>query len=547
MTLPLRPYQQRLREANAEAWARVRNVLDVSATGSGKTVVAAAEMADEPGASVFIAHRSELVTQASLALGRAGLRHNVIGPGTVRRNCVAIHMAEFGRTYYDPNARCAVAGVDTLINTGLTNPWLHHVKLWICDEAAHLLKINKWGRAVAMFPNARGLGFTATPVRSDGAGLGRHADGVFDEMVLGPPMRQLIEEKYLTPYRVFAPPNALDVRDVPITAAGDFSPVQLRKAVHKAQIVGDVVGHYIKLAPGKLGMTFCVDVESAAETAQAFNAAGVKAEVVTGNTDPLLRAHIMRRFRAREIHQLVSVDIMGEGVDVPAVEVVQFARPTQSLGLYIQQFGRVERPMEGKQWGIVIDHVDNVRRHGLPDAPRVWTLDRRERRSRGVQDGVIPLRTCLNTECFQVYERVYRACPYCGTEPVPAGRSSPEQVDGDLVELDPSALARINAEIERIRNAPSYAGVPRVAWNSFTEKHEARAKAQSELVAAMTLWGGWQSHLGRSVSEGQRRFFFAFGVDVATAQTLGKPEAEALTERIKQQLQVANVQLLGSN
>ena len=78
---------------------------------------------------------------------------------------------------------------------------------------------------------------------------------------------------------------------------------------------------------------------------------------------------------------MVNVDLFGEGFDLPAIGSVSFARPTQSFPLYAQQFGRSLRVLEGKDRAIVIDHVGNVIRHGLPDAYRAHTLDSRERKS----------------------------------------------------------------------------------------------------------------------------------------------------------------------
>lgn len=307
-----------------------------SATGSGKTMTFCHILKHEAGASVAIAHRSELVTQMSLTLARYGVRHRVIGPNAVARQCAALHLAEIGRDYTDSRSKTAVAGVDTLIRMSDSDPWFKQVGLVVQDEGHHGLRENKWGRAASMFPNARGLYPTATPCRSDKKGLGRHADGLIDAMVLGPSMRWLIENGFLTDYRVFAPKSDIDISKVAISqSTGDFNLTQLRSAVHESrQIVGDVVKHYLRIAPGKLGATFCVDVEEATKVAAAYRAAGVPAEVITGNTPPLLRAELMRRFRNRDILQLVSVDILGEGVDVPAIEVVTMARHTASFGLF---------------------------------------------------------------------------------------------------------------------------------------------------------------------------------------------------------------------
>lgn len=528
----LRPYQQDLKDGIYRAWQEgARNAMAVLPTGGGKTVLFGSILKEYPGATVAIAHRQELVGQIALALAREGIRHRVIAPEAVIRNIVAVQMIEYGRSYYDPNAACAVAGVDTLIRRE-PDAWTRSVGLWVIDEGHHILRANKWGAAAEMFPNARGLAVTATPCRADGRGLGRHSDGLVDAMVQGPSMRWLIKQGYLTDYRVFCPPSDVDLARVRVSqATGDFDPAELRSAVHKSHIVGDVVETYLKRARGRLGVTFAVDVEAAHEQAEAYKAAGVPAEVVSAKTPDTVRAGILRRFRNRELLQLVNVDLFGEGFDLPALEVVSMARPTMSLSLYMQQFGRALRPLEGKDRAIIIDHVGNVMRHGLPDAPREWTLDARERRGASKGASAIPVRAC--PQCTAAYERILPACPYCGHAPEPAARSSPQEVDGDPQELDPEILAALRGEAERLVGAPR---VPQgltgpAARGAYNQQLE-RAQAQARLREAMSMWGGWRTAEGDELRVMQRRFFHTFGVDVMTAQTLGAREAEELRGRV---------------
>lgn len=538
-----RDYQDDLSRGVRTHWGQgARNVLAVLPTGGGKSFVVAREVSDYQGAACVIAHRGELVTQLSTALAREGVRHRVVGPDSLRRSITAVHMEEFNRSFYDPGARVAVASVNTLALMDPKDPWVRQVGMWVQDECHHVLAENLWGKACKLFPNAFGLGVTATPLRADGKGLGSHADGLFDAMVVGPSMRELIERGYLSEYRVFAPPSDIDLSKVTTTDSGDFSPPKLREARRRSHITGDVVKHYLRIAPGKLGVTFEVDIDSATETAAAYRAAGVTAEVVSSKTPEALRRQILRRFRAREVLQLVNVDLFGEGFDLPAIEVVSMARPTMSYGLFCQQFGRALRPLDGKTHAIIIDHVSNVIRHRLPDAPREWSLDRRERRARSAADDAIPLRTCLNEECVQVYERVLPACPFCGFAPVPADRSAPEFVDGDLLELDPAVLAALRGEAQRLRDEPTYpssAGID--TRHAIFKRHSERRVSQSELERTIALWAGWQEHLGRGLNETYRRFYHRFGVDIATAQTLGAREAYALLERVAAELQQHNV------
>lgn len=566
MSTKLRPFQAKLAADIHAAWdAGAMNVMPVAATGSGKTVLLSHEMHQEPGASVAIAHRQELVSQISTALARNGVRHRLVGAkkgSNLARVISALHVSELGYSLLDPNAKSGVGGVDTIIRMQPSDPYFAQVRLMVQDEAHHVLKANKWGKVAGMFPNARGLLPTATPLRADGKGLGRHADGLVDALVQAPGMREIINMGYLTDYRCYGAESDIKLTQEDISqATGDFNADKVRKAVHAStRIVGDVVRHYLWRAQGKLGVTFAVDVEAAGELAAAYRANGIPAEVVSAKTPDTLRAHILRRFKGREILQLVNVDLFGEGFDLPALEVVSFARPTASFALYAQQFGRVLRLMipddyrgnwDGlsdeqrreviagsiKPRGIILDHVGNIRLHnGPPDRPRVWTLDRREARRGGKSDAV-PVRYCVNEECALPYERAFPCCPACGTEPPISDRSTPELVDGDLGEYSDELMAQFRGEIARMSGdfyAPS--GLPMMAQMGARAQHQRRKEAHERLRNAIAWYGGLQSAMGRGESEGWRRFYFTYGIDVASAQILSAGEADELTMRVRSDL-----------
>jgi superfamily II DNA or RNA helicase len=538
--MKLRPYQLDLLQRIQAAWAAgQRNVLAVLPTGAGKTILFTYLMAIRQAPAIAIAHRQELVGQISVALGYHGVRHRIVAPRSVVKFVVGLHMEAHGRSYYDPGALVGVAGVDTLVRRGAElAAWLPQVKLWVQDEAHHVLRDNKWGKAAAMLPNAQGLGVTATAGRADGKGLGRHADGLFDMLIEGLSMRAVIDAGYLTDYRIFAPSTAdLDLSDVDVTSSGDYSKPKLIVAVRKSRIVGDVVEHYQRIAPGRLGLTFTTDVQTACDVATAYQAAGVPAEVISHKTPDAVRAAILRRFKRREILQLVNVDLFGEGFDLPAVEVVSFARPTQSYGLYVQQFGRGLRILGGKREAIIIDHVGNVIRHGLPDAPRVWSLDRRERRHQAPPD-VEAVRVC--PACTGVYRRIERVCPYCEHYPIPANRSAPEQVDGDLCELDAATLARMRGDVARVdvgddeyRAELMRKGCPAIGVGPNVRRHAQRRAAQQALRATISAWGDARRAAGRPDWESYRRFYLEFGIDVLSAQMLGAGDAQELERRVR--------------
>ena len=541
--MQLRPYQGQLKTDIYNLWLVVLNVLAILPTGGGKTVLFSDILKDCGEACVAIAHRQELVGQISLALARDGVRHSIIAPKNAIKFIVSTHMQELGGSFYDAGSQCAVAGVDTLLRRkDDLATWCNQVRLWVQDEGHHVLKDNKWGKAAALFPNAKGLGVTANTIRADGKGLGRHADGLMDAIVEGPGMRDLIEQGFLTDYRIYSPPSDLDMSGVPVGKDGEYSRKETRLRIKKSHIIGDVVSHYQRLANGKLGITFARCVETATEIAGEFNAAGVPAEVVSAKTPDKIRAEILRRFRNRELWQLVNVDLFGEGFDVPAIEVVSMVRPTESFNLFCQQFGRSLRILEGKTEAIIIDHVGNCvkfsQTHGLPDSRIAWSLDRREKRSKASKDpDLIPVKAC--PECSSLYEAIYKVCPYCGHERLPAARTAPEFVDGDLCELDTATLAAMRGAINKIdrpadliRAALERAGKPYPAAKGAANRHAERQEAQAGLRESIALWAGHRRAIGQADSISYREFYFKYGIDVLSAQTLGRPEAEALAERI---------------
>lgn len=535
--MELRNYQKKLISETYAIWNRgVKNVLIQLATGGGKTVLFSKILADHNDYAIAIAHRVELISQISLTLAKHGIKHQIYAQPASIREIISLHIKELGASFYDARSPIIVAGIDTLLRMDKCSQIFKRITLVIQDEGHHALKKNKWGKAADLFPNARGLYLTATPIRADGSGLGRAYDGLIDEMITGPTIRELINMGYLCDYEVKCPPNNIDLSTVEVSSAtGDFNQHQLRNAVHKSRIVGDIVQHYLKFAQGKLGITFAVDIESATEIALNFKTCGVKAEVVSSKTPVLIRADIMRRFRNREILQIVNVDILGEGVDVPAVEVVSLGRPTESFSLFSQQVGRAMRPSPGKQKALILDHVNNFIRHNSPErAATFWTLARRDKRAKSQDAGVIPLTVCRNPECVATYERIKPVCPHCGTRPIPKPKGIPEYVDGDLMELSQEFMDKMLAQIYKIKSEPPVLShLNPIAQAGARKKHNEKQKALVELCDKIALWAGYYRSLGQDKSEISKRFYFTFGIDILSAQVLSRPEAEKLIEKVQ--------------
>ena len=554
----LRWYQSGLKNDIYTEWQnpKVRKVLAVAPTGTGKTVLMGSIAHDFP-AGVAIAHRQELVGQISLALAREGLVHNLICSDSTRKAIQQMHVQETGRRWVDRNAPWHVSGVDTLVRHQKED-WMHKIPLIMQDEAHHVLRHNKWGKAWELFPNARGLGVTATPDRADGHGLGREASGVFDVLRQTVSMRELMDQGYLTDYHYIGDPDALKgMANVVHTSdtTGDFKAQELSDYFKaNPSITGDVVQSYIANAASKLGVTFAVDIGHANDLAAEYRRRGVPAEVLSGKTPEMLRRSLLKRFAAREFLQLVSVDILGEGFDLPAIEVVSFARPTQSYSLFVQQWGRVLRLMVDKEllavwedlsveqrlWyiansrkprAIILDHVGNLYRHmGPPDKVRAWSLLGRDKRNAG--GGGVPEKLCLKNTCLKSYKAHLSVCPYCGEPaPLPTERGLPKMVAGEVALYDDEVMRKLRGEAGKIEGKPILPyNAPMHVKAVVLERHHEKVRGQMNLRRAMDEWSHRQGALTQP--EKERLFFYTFGMDALTAMTLNGKESEELAAKI---------------
>lgn len=580
-SLTMRPYQQKCIDDVYEAWGKgFRFPCLVMPTGSGKSATGSqiVKIESNNGQTVLVlAHRKELITQLSHTLARNDIRHNVIAAKGTIRDCHREQVTDFGQSFVTPDARVFVASVQSMKPEQLKFFVMHKSRLTVIqDEFHHAVKTSKtWGGILTPLVDAgaKGLGLTATPLRLDGKGLGVNSDGYADCLIIGPTPRWLINNGNLSDYRIFAPPTDLDLTNVKMSEArGDYQESSLKAEMDKSTIVGDVVDHYLKIANGKPGLTFTVGVDMAEKVAAQYRERGIPAVALSGKTHDTERTQAIKDIKSGKILQIVNDMLFTEGTDLPCVEVVTFARPTQSYSLYCQMFGRALRPFPGKKYAVIIDAVSNVKRHGLPDKPREWTLDAREKRSSAGPNDAQATRTCLGTQdvpgCYAVFERFLKACPYCGLEiPPPADRSGPEFVDGDLFELDEATLAAMRGEVARV-DAPVVPPLTPEALQteinryraelqrkrtpkmyemahckrhgaSYAEQYEADRQAhiaQKEAVTAlrevMAEWGGYHRAAGRDDGEIMRRFYVAYGVDWLSAQALSADAACELMMRV---------------
>ena len=354
-----------------------RSIMIQQPPRTGKTVIMAdiARRATAKGNRVlFMVHRQEIVQQVVKTFRADGVDMNLATIGMVQT--ITRHVDDL-----DPP------------------------QIIFVDEAHHALATT-YQRVLKAFPKAYKLLFTATPYRLNGAGF----TDIADDLITGKPVSWLIDHHFLAPVDYYAP-SQIDASKLRTKRSGDYSEDSIKEAM-KPKIYGNAVKHYLKLAAGKQAIAYTYNVDSAISLARAFNSQGITARAVAGSTPKEERRKIIEDYRAGKIKIVTNAELFTEGLDLPNVDCVIMLRPTQSLSLYLQFAMRSMNPREGKT-AIIIDHVGNVERFGLPTDDREWTLEGREKGKTSSSGATIKSVTVCQT-CFASFYRTGGTCPYCG-------------------------------------------------------------------------------------------------------------------------------------
>ena len=378
MTLKLRDYQLELIDGVYNSLRQGnKKIMVQSPAGSGKSVTMSeiAKRATDKGNRVlFVVHRRELVNQIKQ---------------TFKLNNVNMQL-------------CHVGMIQTVTNQvkrgGVEKP-----SIILVDEAHHGLA-KTYTRIYEAFPDSIVLGFTATSWRMAKKGF----TDVFDDLILGKTVQWLIDNNRLAPFKYYSK-KLINTENLKRNSTGDYSNDSIELAM-ESTIFGDVVDNYRKFADNKKTIVYTHSVESSKQVADRFVSEGYTAMQVDGKTPKAEREFAMQQFRSGAIRILVNAELYGEGVDVPDCECVVLVRPTESLTLFIQQTMRAMRYMPGKQ-AIIIDHVGNYTRHGLPTTDHDWTEYFKGNKKKAKENTVV-VRECEN--CFGVYQGNTAECPHCG-------------------------------------------------------------------------------------------------------------------------------------
>jgi len=336
-----RDYQLRALDGIAEQFATKRSALVVMPTGTGKTVLFANAIARfSRKRTLVLAHREELI------------RHAADKIETVLGERPDIEMAaERADLHMFRRSKVVVASKDTLRPKRLNRLKPEDFDLIVTDEAHHAVE-GSYRHIYDYFKDAKHLGVTATPDRTDERALGQ----VFESVGFVYEITDAINDGWLVPVSS----QAVEVSDLDFSnvssVAGDLNQKQLAELIEHERVVHEVADPTIKIARWRKTIVFAASLKAAEQLAEILNRHRKDcARWVSGDTPKEERAGVLADYRAGKFQFLVNVGVFTEGFDEPSIEMVAIARPTESRSLYAQMIGRGTRPLSG-----VVDRCEDA-------------------------------------------------------------------------------------------------------------------------------------------------------------------------------------------
>jgi superfamily II DNA or RNA helicase len=512
----LRDYQIDLVQDLRVAIAKHGAVIACMPPGGGKTRVAKHILGcylnrpkrdDESGRAAFMVHRRGLVENASNSFNE----HPVLPHGLIMAGCDTSPMDSIQVASIDTKNSWYVDG--NVYATDFTYDFM----VW--DEIhSHISKFRTFLQAHNAKREALGLrppfilGLSATPQHEE-------LHKVFKKIVNGPSPSWLIENGFLSPFRYF---QATQGKLGLLKKSGDE---YTEKSVAKAMegLAGDLVRDWKKLADGRATVGFFPRRSHAYEAMELLRANGVNAHYVDGETSDEDRQSLFKKLNNGEIQYLCNVGVIERGTDIPRVGCVQLCTAIGSVVRYRQMVGRGSRVHPEVANCIVLDHADNIRRHGFFEDDIAWTLEWGERPAKTHESRA----TVECPSCGAIYRG--GKCIACGYEPSQRERKSQglEFVGGELQEIEKKEKSTKKKTCEEIMIDALYrAGKSGGSWKQawyFAKKEAERQGTRFRVPASVEVNGARYKMIPYGNDDAKRRVRDMYGFTIGNHEGRSNP------------------------
>lgn len=326
--------------------------LIVSATGTGKTVIAAFDYKrfikeNKNSKILFIAHRIEILKQARNCF-RNILRDSNFGT-IISSDCHSENIDQLFITIQSVNSRELYK---------LDQNYYDYI---VIDEVHHSAA-KSYDKIISHFNPKVLLGLTATPERMDGGDILKYFN---DRITAEIRLSEAINRKLLCPFQYYCINDSIDLSDVKWNSGGydksELSNVYTKNNQRVKEII-EAIDKYTSSISDIKGLGFCVSKEHASFMAKMFNNAGIDAISLDCDSSFEKRNKAKQKLSTGEVKFIFVVDLYNEGVDIKEVNTILFLRPTESLTIFLQQLGRGLRLSENKGLLTVFDFIGQQRK-----------------------------------------------------------------------------------------------------------------------------------------------------------------------------------------
>jgi len=497
----LREYQSEFVGSLRQAMRINNRIIACSPTGSGKSTVAkyiiGASQAKGDNRAVIAVHRRGLVDNISdTFLREPYLPHGIIMSG---RNT-------------DWSKRIQVASVDTLLSWYVDGDYQSKTTfdLVVYDEAHTRVSVfAKWldahdrKRAELGLKPAFTLGLTATPMAS---GLG----DVFQQIVKGPSVEWLIDNKFLVPMQYFQATHLGKLNKLVANSKKDAFTIDSLKEAFDG-LAGDLVDDWKEKAFGIPTVGFFSRLSHAREAMEVLNSKGVSAEYVDGKTSDTRRRILFQGLQNGDYTYLCNVGIVDRGTDIPAIGCIQLCTAINSVTRLIQILGRGARPNPGKDRCIVIDHGGSITRlQTFFEDDIEWSLS--AKKEQDIDREPRPVITCPG--CGVQYRG--GICRSCGHTPTKEERESQglEFVSGELVEIKRESKPKRQTCEQYLVQALFKAAQTGLTWKRaymIAKKEAAKNGIKFKVPSKFTVGGREYASIGYGDPRGDFQVSYLYG------------------------------------
>lgn len=314
----------------------------ISATGTGKTYLSAfAVKKANPKRLLFLAHREQILKQACKTFAK-------IIPD-IQYGILSANHKDFHKPYLFATINM-LSKEENLIQFAPT-----HFDYIIIDET-HRAGASSYLKILNYFQPQFLLGMTATPERTDGFDIYQ----LFDHNIAYEiHLNQAMQENLLCPFHYFGITD-ITVDNQEINDNSSFNDLttdaRVTHIINQSQYYG-FSGERLR------GLIFCNQIEEAQILSQKFNEQGFNTIALSGKDSQETRTNAIHKLEQKErstgLDYIFTVDIMNEGIDIPAINQIIMLRPTKSAIIFVQQLGRGLRKYPQKDYVVILDFIGN--------------------------------------------------------------------------------------------------------------------------------------------------------------------------------------------